>query len=534
MAKRPPITETVLQILREAPEPLALDAVAAQLEARLPGASKNYKGSVRNTLANNRNGAIIRLPDGRLGLKARLINGSSLRQILYDEDLAERALVIGVALADLLDPSGSLSRTGAALRLELADGPQILARIDAELGEHYLDARGAAPGDSLIVTAIDADARRYALRHEPAAERDEATIAARNEEVLAAAVAILRRARGRAPLWEIVSNLNASGVLRHPTPPDPLEEIWTEDVYGPVQEHYGVDFPLTGGRAFDDLEAILGMTHLRQPAQPEPGATQVEIGPEDLPPGVSFDELSAKIRAIYTPEGLRPIPADDPMLPAVARVAARSGLPSPTGAPYRASDLLSLFGSDDDVLDWIDEGIALGMVQADDAYAPFEDEAPPPDLPAAYVPTGARRKPQPSPQGRKGPVKTFLLRLTYADRQGFSRDIEIAEDQNLEDLHLCIQQAIGWDDDYLYSFFMGRKPFTRAGEIGSPWSDCERHTHRVTLGSLDLKPKQKFFYLFDYGDEHLFTLEVLKVNPQAPKGSYPKVVAREGRAPRQY
>nr|HMQ29247.1 plasmid pRiA4b ORF-3 family protein [Chloroflexaceae bacterium] len=548
MAKRPPITETVQQILREAPGPLSVDEVAAQLEARLPGASKNYKNSVRNTLANNRFGVIVRLPDGRLGLKARLVDGASLRHILHDEDLAERELPIGAALADLLDPVGGLAGSGGALRLELAGGPQILGRLDAELGERLLDAgpafwdwldsRGAASGDSLIVTALDADARRYGLRHEPAAARDEATIAARNQEVLAAAVGLLRRARGRSPLWEIVANLNAAGALHHPTPPDPFEDLWTEEVYGPVQDEYGVDFPLTGGEdsLFAGLAELLGGRDLDLGGPPSMGPTEVEIGPEDLPPGVTLEELSAKLHTIYTPQGLRPIPADDPLLPAIAQVAARSGLPSPTGAPYRASELQSLFGSDADTLDWIDEGIALGMVAADEAYDPLadDDEETPPDMPAAYAPTGARRRPQPSPQGRKGPVKTYVLRLTYAQRKGFSRDIEIADDQNLEDLHLAIQQALGWDDDHLYSFFMGRRPYDRANEVGSPWSDSARRTYQVSVGSLGLKAKQKFLYLFDYGDEHLFTLEVLQINPQAPRGNYPKVVAREGRAPRQY
>jgi hypothetical protein len=194
-----------------------------------------------------------------------------------------------------------------------------------------------------------------------------------------------------------------------------------------------------------------------------------------------------------------------------------------------------MFGSDEATLDWIEEGVAFGLVELDPDFVPIPQEREaPPDLPAAYAQTGARRKPQPSRQGRKGPVKTFVLQLTMAGEPGFSRDIEIAEDQNLEDLHLAIQKTLDWDDDHLYSFFMGRRAYDPKTEIGSPWSDSARHTHQVTLGSLGLKAKQKFLYLFDYGDSHLFTLQVLKINPQAPKGSYPKLVARAGRAPSQY
>lgn len=552
MAKKPPITETILQILRDAPGPLSVDELAAELEARLPAASKNYKNSVRNTLQNSRSGQLIKLPDGRIGLASRLVRGAAVRHILHDEDLADRELPVGADLADLLNPGG-YAGPGGALRLELEGGPQIVGRTEGTRIDQlfdggpalwdWLEARGAAPGDSLIVTAVDPEERCYTLRHEPAAARDEAAVAARNAEVLDAASAVLRRSRGTAPIWEIVAALNASGLLHHPTPPDPFEEIWTEDVWGPIQDEYGVDNPLTGGERglFAGLGQLLGglgqgSFDLASLGEPEPrGPVKVEIGPEDLPPGVAMDELRAAFEAVYAPDGLHPLPGEHPLLPAISAIAARSGLPSPTGALYKASQLQAMFGSDDDTLDWIDEGIALGMVEEDEDYDPegmFGELLP--DLPAAYARTGAPRKAQPSARGRKGPVRTYLLRLTMRGEPGFSRDIEIAEDQNFEDLHLIVQRALGWDDDHLYSFFMGRRPHDPATEIGSPWSDSARHTHQVTIGGEGLRPKQKFFYLFDYGDEHLFTLEVLKVNEKAPKGTYPKVAARQGRAPGQY
>lgn len=546
-SKKPAITEMVQQIVREAATPLSVDEVALRLAAMAPGASKNFKNSVRNSLSNNRLGALVRLPDGRVGWRPFLLNGATQRHIFYDEDLAERELLIGDALADMFMPMGGPASSVGALRLELAGGPQILGRIEGSLSQNRLDAGpqfwdwlealGASPGDSLIVTVLDADERRYGLRLEPAAARDEAAIALRNAEVLAAAIAFLRRQRGRAVIWDLVANLNASGVFHKPIAPDPFEDMWTEEIYGPVQDEYGVDFPLTGSQSglLTNVDRLLkGRAPAVDAAKPGEQLT-IEVDPEELPPGVSIEEFRAKIKGVYQADELRPLAADDPLLPAIIPIVARSGLPSPTGKPYRASELVALFGSDDATLDWIDEGAALGLVEIDDDFDPEpQPREGPPDLPAAYAPTGAPRKAQPSPQGRKGPVKTYVLRLTMPPSKGFSRDIEIAEDQNLEDLHLTIQKALGWDDDHLYSFFMGRRPYDRATEIGSPWSDSARHTYQVTLGSLGLKAKQKFFYLFDYGDSHLFALQVLKINAQAPKGTYPKIVARAGRAPQQY
>ena len=38
----------------------------------------------------------------------------------------------------------------------------------------------------------------------------------------------------------------------------------------------------------------------------------------------------------------------------------------------------------------------------------------------------------------------------------------------------------------------------------------------MIIDKLELKPKQKFLYLFDYGDEHELEVEVVEVRPDAP------------------
>ena len=157
----------------------------------------------------------------------------------------------------------------------------------------------------------------------------------------------------------------------------------------------------------------------------------------------------------------------------------------------------------------------------------------PPDLPREYQP-GENRRPRPSRQARQGPVRTFTLRVNHRALPDVWRDIEIAEDQTLEDLHLAIQRAYNWSDDHLYSFFMSGRSRDRRTEIGSPWSDTRRHTHQVEIGSLDLRPGNTFLYFFDYGDSHEFDVRVQAANPSAPKGAYPRVVAQQGKSPPQY
>jgi hypothetical protein len=61
----------------------------------------------------------------------------------------------------------------------------------------------------------------------------------------------------------------------------------------------------------------------------------------------------------------------------------------------------------------------------------------PQDLPHEYQP--GQRRPRPSPKARQGPVKTWTFRVNLRPWPDIWRDLELAEDQTLEDLHLTIQ-----------------------------------------------------------------------------------------------
>jgi hypothetical protein len=49
-----------------------------------------------------------------------------------------------------------------------------------------------------------------------------------------------------------------------------------------------------------------------------------------------------------------------------------------------------------------------------------------------------------------------------------------------------------------------------------------------------LKPRQVFFYLFDFGDEWWHDIRVLTTDGLASGGKYPRVTARVGKSPPQY
>jgi hypothetical protein len=99
------------------------------------------------------------------------------------------------------------------------------------------------------------------------------------------------------------------------------------------------------------------------------------------------------------------------------------------------------------------------------------------DLPRAYDPDRSHRHARKSRKARYDSVTSFTLRVNHRALPEVCRDIELAEDNTLEDLHLTIQLAFHWRDDHLYSFFLTGSTRDLHREIGSPWSDTALHTH---------------------------------------------------------
>jgi len=159
-----------------------------------------------------------------------------------------------------------------------------------------------------------------------------------------------------------------------------------------------------------------------------------------------------------------------------------------------------------------------------------QDEAFAPRFQARSV---LRQMAQPIPLDNPGGV--YLFKVKFMRAKHMSRTIALRSEQTLADLHFAIQNAIDWDADHLYSFFMNgqlwdwRYAFACPYEEGDPpWSD------EAIIGELGLAREHKFLYYFDYGDSHQFEVEVVGIEAQAGRGKYPRVVESQGEAPAQY
>jgi len=130
-------------------------------------------------------------------------------------------------------------------------------------------------------------------------------------------------------------------------------------------------------------------------------------------------------------------------------------------------------------------------------------------------------------------LRVELLFGAYAEEECI-RVIEIDSSSTLEDLHLAIQDAVDFDNDHLYEFYISR---TARSRDRRRFDDENGDIYDVTLESLyPLEKRKTLFYLFDYGDHWLFKITRSRKKPTEPrKGiAYPRVIERVGDSPEQY
>lgn len=116
------------------------------------------------------------------------------------------------------------------------------------------------------------------------------------------------------------------------------------------------------------------------------------------------------------------------------------------------------------------------------------------------------------------------------------RRIQVSDQDSFWDLHVAIQDAMGWHDSHLHEFKVINPSTLKEEYIGIP-DEEDDHVHAVLAGwdlkvkdYMKLKTNQKFAYLYDFGDSwnHLIEFEG-EYEKQANK--YPICLAGERACP---
>jgi hypothetical protein len=133
-------------------------------------------------------------------------------------------------------------------------------------------------------------------------------------------------------------------------------------------------------------------------------------------------------------------------------------------------------------------------------------------------------------------IWTLKIKLVYGVyAQGpWEATIEIDSSATLSDLHYAIQNAVGFDDDHLYMFYVSRTHRSRDRTV---FEDEDGTLYETTLAELfPVPPGETLFYWFDFGDDWKFSIERTRTAAQLPdkKRKYPRLIETCGEAPRQY
>lgn len=273
----PSYAECVTQILSRSPEPVALEALVAQVETLRP-LSKSGRGAILKAV--DELFQAVRVGPTRVGWLPHLLAGATIRHTLQGDESRRGYFALDELEHAVLFPEffQTHEADGRVLTVELLGGETIQGaasaeqdvwalRIGAPMAE-WLDASGANSTDDLIVHVIDAMDGRYMLRVQPREIRDEEAIEARNRALALAAEEIAEELLRRRPVlytWELVARLIGRGLFSESLPPDDMHYVLGE--FSRLRLVEGESYELTlGERGSRPLQA-----GKRLATQPAPG-----------------------------------------------------------------------------------------------------------------------------------------------------------------------------------------------------------------------------------------------------------------------
>lgn len=137
------------------------------------------------------------------------------------------------------------------------------------------------------------------------------------------------------------------------------------------------------------------------------------------------------------------------------------------------------------------------------------------------------------------PVYSLVLRASLDG--DVSRDVEILETATLHELARAIVACFDFDFDHAYGFYDklsgniydSRTRFEQfVGSAGT--RENARSTKKAAIPDAFPRVGAKMRFLYDYGDEWIFLVELLARRPKHPEVKLPLLVDSKGEAPLQY
>lgn len=134
-------------------------------------------------------------------------------------------------------------------------------------------------------------------------------------------------------------------------------------------------------------------------------------------------------------------------------------------------------------------------------------------------------------------MAVYRFKIYFEDDEEILRLIEVRSSQTLMDLHLAYLQSIEFDQIHNSLIWLSNDHWKRGEQFAAmELLDKEVPLFSETkLSKIINDPHQKMLYVYDLQQEWSFHIELVGISiKEDSKVSYPLVVKKEGKAPKQY
>lgn len=111
------------------------------------------------------------------------------------------------------------------------------------------------------------------------------------------------------------------------------------------------------------------------------------------------------------------------------------------------------------------------------------------------------------------------------------RKFEVPSDIRLDKLHDVIQDVMGWTNSHLHSFIAGDDEYGVPDLDSGFGEDGMKDESRARLTNLVTRPKDRFAYTYDYGDNWGHIIELVEIKEPQEGVKYPVCLAGERACP---
>ncbi|MFH1067978.1 MAG: plasmid pRiA4b ORF-3 family protein [Candidatus Glassbacteria bacterium] len=112
------------------------------------------------------------------------------------------------------------------------------------------------------------------------------------------------------------------------------------------------------------------------------------------------------------------------------------------------------------------------------------------------------------------------------------RRIQVPGDYTFWDLHVAIQDSMGWLDSHLHQFEVYNPRKSRMEYIGIPEDELELLSGwKVRIDRFFTPSNSKGIYTYDFGDDWEHTIVLEKILPRDPQTKYPCCLAGRRKCP---